>query len=223
MRSSWPFSRDGSIRCLVDSWDSTFQADFVVGTLFDTSSLATVSCEQVRLFVFLHGMAASICTSNCAFEFSYGFFDFFVFQIKKVNACRSASILEFWLLVRPLLFLAFLSGFTNLGPYFRPHMIWSRSRLNFCQSPPGPKKKPLEEVFLWIEWSFVNSVQESDKLLFVSTFQSSSIRFSCITSRSVWVNLAARTYLSGIRNVSSFGTQVEIDAQYDDDKWSHLE
>ena len=31
-----------------------------------------------------------------------------------------------------------LSGFPIVGPYFRPYMIWSRSRLNFCQSASGP-------------------------------------------------------------------------------------
>ena len=63
---------------------------------------------------------------------------FFVFQINKVNTSLLSSKLEFGLLVCPFLFFSSLSGFLHFGPYIRPHMIWSRSRLNFCQSFPGP-------------------------------------------------------------------------------------
>ena len=36
------------------------------------------------------------------------------------------------------LFFSILSAFPNFGPYLRLYMIWSRSRFDFCQSPPGP-------------------------------------------------------------------------------------
>ena len=35
------------------------------------------------------------------------------------------------------LFFSILSGFTHFRPYFWTYMIWSGSRLNFCQSHPG--------------------------------------------------------------------------------------
>ena len=65
-------------------------------------------------------------------------FVFFVIRINNVNSSQSPSIVELRLLFCPFLFFSILSGFPNFRPYFRPCMIWSRSRLNFCQSPPGP-------------------------------------------------------------------------------------
>ena len=88
---------------------------------------------------FLHGMAASMCTFN--------FFPAFFFISS--NYLSSGSIKFF-----PLSLPAFSSfGFSfahscfcrfcaaplaEICPYFRPHMIWSCCRLNFCQSLPGP-------------------------------------------------------------------------------------
>ena len=76
----------------------------------------------------------------CMFE---SFFVILIIKIKEENSCQSSSIVEFWLLDFQLLFLSILSGFTNFGPYFWPYMIWSGSRLNFCQSLTGP------HVSLW--------------------------------------------------------------------------
>ena len=54
--------------------------------------------------------------------------------------------------------------------------------------------------------NFVKPFHKSDKLLLESTFQQSSTGFSCMTSRSKYVDLVTSMYFSGIRNVSSFGT-----------------
>ena len=51
--------------------------------------------------------------------------------------------------------------------------------------------------------NFVEPFHESDKYLLESTVQQSSIRFSYMTSRSVWVDLATSIHFIGIRNVSS--------------------
>ena len=46
--------------------------------------------------------------------------------------------------------------------------------------------------------NLVKPVHESNRLLFPSTSEQSSIRFSCATSRSVWVDLITSIYFSGI-------------------------
>ena len=79
------------------------------------------SCCQSESF-FLNGMASSVGHSN--------------FLLACVRVFLS-SIVEFWFLVFFHSF-SILSGFPNFGPYFRPYMIWSRSRLNFCHSPHIP-------------------------------------------------------------------------------------
>ena len=51
----------------------------------------------------------------------------------------------------------FLTGFSNFGPHFWPHMIWWGSCLNLCQSLPGP------HISLWrllFVVNFVNPVHE---------------------------------------------------------------
>ena len=68
-----------------------------------------------------------------------GFFVIIVLWIEKRDALNFRALSSFWLLFRPFLFFSFfLSSFANSGPYFRPHVIVSRSRLSFCQSPSGP-------------------------------------------------------------------------------------
>ena len=54
--------------------------------------------------------------------------------------------------------------------------------------------------------NLVKLVHESDRFLFPSTFQQSSIRFSCATSKSVWVDLMTSMYFSGSVNDASLGT-----------------
>ena len=62
------------------------------------------------------------------------------------------------------------------------HDLWSRSRLNFCQSLSPDFINPLGGFSL-NKANFVKPFHESDKLLFETTFQLSSIRFCCNTSR----------------------------------------
>ena len=50
-----------------------------------------------------------------------GFFIFFVFRNNIVYASHPSRIIEFWLLVCPLLLLPLLSGCPNFSLYFRPH------------------------------------------------------------------------------------------------------
>ena len=87
----------------------------------------------------------------------------------QLNATQSSTIIEFRLLVCPFLLLSLLSDFTNFGPYFRPHIVWSSGRLIFCQSPSDHIY--LFEGFSFSKTNFVSPFQESEKLLFASTFQ----------------------------------------------------
>ena len=95
-----------------------------------------LSCCWSEFFL-VHGMAASKGLSNFLIAFLKGFFVIMVIPDQKIDASQSSSIVELWHLVFPFLLFSILSGFPNLGPYFWPCMIWSGSRLNFCQSPSG--------------------------------------------------------------------------------------
>ena len=103
-----------------------------------------------------------------------GFFIFSIFRINETNASQSSSIIDFWLLDW---LSSLLSGFSNFGPHFRPHILRSSSCLNFCQSPPN-HQYPFGG-FSFNNVNFVNPVQESDKLPFASTppVQYSSLLF----------------------------------------------
>ena len=76
-----------------------------------------------------------------------GFWIFFVFQIYLINSSQFARILKLWLFICPFLPFSSLRCFTEIGPYFWPHVIQSRSRLVFWKSPPGPNMS-LRCVFL---------------------------------------------------------------------------
>ena len=80
--------------------------------------------------------APSLSSSLLAF---LSFVVFFIVKIDEVNPFQSSSIVEFWLLVFPLLFFSILSGITYFSPHFWPHVIWSGSLLIFCQYLPGPQ------------------------------------------------------------------------------------
>ena len=130
------------------SWFHSLPGGFMRPSCTSVFSLRNlVGCAEPR-YSFLQARQACglLFTRHCRFHRHFqlsprifdGLFEFFVFRIIEVDASHSSSIVDFRLLVCPFLFFSFLSGFSNLGPYFRPHMIWSRGRLNFCQSPPGP-------------------------------------------------------------------------------------
>ena len=98
------------------------------------------------------------------------------------------------------LFVSSFSGFSNSCPSVRPCMIWKWCRLDdFCQSPPAPHLSS-RRSFVQKCKSRETSVHESDRFRFPSTFQWSSTRFSCATSKSVWVDLMTSIYFSGIGN-----------------------
>ena len=123
-------------------------------------------------------------------QFSSRFENFFVcmvIRIDEVDSSQSSSIVELWLLVFPFLFFSILSGFPSFGPYFRPYMIWSRSRLNSCQSPWTTYN--LWEVSLsreWILWIRQTSVR-IDIPVVINTFLLHDVQIS--TSRPCYANV----------------------------------
>ena len=123
MCSSWFWGREGSTRCLVDSWDSTVQPYFVFGTLWDAFSSAP-SFLALEWISFLDGMAASIGTSN-----------FLHIHHLPDRWNKYLSVFErYRVLVSRLTILAFflVSGFSHFGPNFKPQILRSGSCLNFA-------------------------------------------------------------------------------------------
>ena len=139
----------------------------------DALSLAPVTRELLGLSVsFLHDKSCVHRHFQLPPRILKKFFVLFIIRINKVDASRSSSMIEFGLLVCPFLFfLSLLNGFPNFGPYFRPHIIWSGGRLNFCQSLPDHVFPFGSFAFNYVD--FVNPFQETDKLLFESTFHQS--------------------------------------------------
>ena len=62
--------------------------------------------------------------------------------------------------------------------------------------------------------NFVNPVHESDKFPFSSTVHKSSMRFSCMTSRFVWVHLVTSVYLFQWNRECLFLRHVELNSRF---------
>ena len=161
-------SREDSILCLVDSWDSTLQPQIVLGISWDAiSCFATTFVVQVWAFLFArHG--------RCHRSFQFpprileSFFVILVIRIKKFNSSQSSSIIEFWFFFCPFLLFSILSGFTNF--FHTSGHTWSGLEVawtfvNLHQ----------DHMFPWWGFSFnrvkfVKPFHEYDRLLFESTF-----------------------------------------------------
>ena len=174
-------------------WFQTLSCGFV--SLGDTCMLCFLESYWIRhsSLQFSESWSASEflyarhCRLHWKFQLSPRVFDCFllltIFQIDDMNASQPSSIIELWFFQSPfcfffserlfpfwiILFFPILSGFTNLRPYLRPYMIWSRCQLNCGQSPPGP------QTSLWRfslnKMNSVNPPEESHKHRFASTFQ----------------------------------------------------
>ena len=119
------------------------------------------------------------------FQLFSSFFDGFLkFSISGSNACQSSSIIEFWLSRLPtLVFLSSERLYQFSSILLATHsQVW---RLLELLSASLPDHMCPFGGFSFNKVYFVNPFQESDKLLFASTFRQSSKGFACITSRSV--------------------------------------
>ena len=144
MRSSWILDCKDSARCLVDSRDSIH----CFGTLLGSNFWLRNHFRDAWLSFARHGWShRSFKFSPRVFFFFANFFVLFVIWIDEVNSSQCSSIVELSFFFCPFLFFSMLRGLTNFRPNFRPYMIWSGSRLNLCQFPPGPHTSLLEVSF----------------------------------------------------------------------------
>ena len=124
MWSSWFLDCEDSVRCLVDSWDSTIQSYIVLHLFMANLRLCLRFRDAWLTFTRHRGSHRSFQFSSC------NFVNFWVSSyvwIKKRNSSQSSSIVELRFLFCPFLFLSILSSFTNFRPIFWPYMIWSGS------------------------------------------------------------------------------------------------
>ena len=124
-----------AIFMFVSREDSNIQSYIVLGIFWDAiSRFAATFVVLARTFLWA-GMDAVISLSN---QFSPQMFKcFLVIWFDKVNysVFEHCRVLASRSSVRVF---SILSDFTYFRPYFWPHVIWSGSRLNLCESPPGP-------------------------------------------------------------------------------------
>ena len=199
---------------------STIHAYFVFGTLWIQLRYQFPGAWMNLLFA-RHGRV------HRPFQFHprilLGFPVFFVIRIFKAVSSQSSSTVEFFgfSFFFNSCFFSILSCFSNFAPYISDH-TWSGLVVVWTFVILSPDHICPWEVFLLINWNLWNF---SSNLTCKSsmTFKKSSILFSCMTSRSVWVDLAASMCFSGTGNVSSFGTKSWTRGSLcDDDKLSHL-
>ena len=114
----------------------------------------------------LHSMTAARGLSKLYPRILDSFCVISVIRINKVNSSQSSSIVESWFLVCPFLLFSLLRSFSDLGPYLRPHILRSGSRLNFLSVTPNHINP-----FGGFSFDRVNPLHESDISLFESTFQ----------------------------------------------------
>ena len=126
MWSSWSFGWDASNRCLVDSCASKIRACFVFGIVLHSQLFASVSWDGNCFFVpFLHGIAASIGTSNFVLAF---------FMVSLSSPC-SGSMKQMPLNLRVLssfgfsiahyCFFSFWAAFPMMVHTSKPHILKS--------------------------------------------------------------------------------------------------
>ena len=213
MWSSWPLGIVGSIRCLVDSWDSTIPACFVFDILSGTRSLASISWST-------NDLDCSFCTAwllPSGFPtFSPHFLWFLDIlclpdQLSKfLSVCAHSQALALRLPILALLVFALL--------------YWDWSILlatcdPFSQSFELLKVSPLDRTgprggFSFNNENFLNQVQKSDNFLFSSTVHKSSMRFSCMTSRFVWVDIVTSKKLFQWNTECFFLRHVELNSRF---------
>ena len=118
--------REDSRRCLVDSCASTMHAHLVL----ESCRVYTLAVEfsEAGSMSFFYDLVPVLLR-------------FFYQRIRLpdhyLNASQPSSIFEFRFLDCPLLLFSLLSGFSNFGPSFNPHILRFGSCLNFRQSLPG--------------------------------------------------------------------------------------
>ena len=160
MWSSWFTGCEDYARCLVDSWDLTFQhTPFWNSSRMQFRALQTDSCGALWWLAF-----------PVFFLRLKNFRRFSDIWINKVNSFHFSSTVELQFLLCQFLFFHDSERRYQFSSILPDHKSGFGRRVNFCHSRSGPHVS-LWRFFLSIEWTLKNLVQESDKLLFESTFQ----------------------------------------------------
>ena len=164
----------------MDSWDSTVQPWTVLKIFSDT--ISGFAATSAMLFGTLLHMAGAVGLSSFLLAFlRISLYSSSSKSIKEDSA-QSSSIVELWFLFVPIP--AFLDS--ERLYLFSSKLLAIHDLVVACifvsLSP--------DHIYPFGGFSFnkvnlVKPLHESDKFLFESTFQQSSIRFSCNTSRSV--------------------------------------
>ena len=139
----------------------------------------------------------------------HGFADTTFLRTRKHNCCDAGFTLLLRTIVSPISFFHSCSSrlwaafpiFVHTYGHTWPGqvVVWT------LVSIPPDHKYPLES-FSFKRVNFVKPLQEYDKCWLESTFQWSSIRFSCMTSRSVQIDFGTSMYFRCTRNVASLNT-----------------
>ena len=101
-------------------------------------------------------------------------------------------------------FVSLLSGFLYFRPYFKPHMIWSRGCLNFCQYLSWPHI-PLGRFFIQSR----EICETCPRIWQTSVLVDIAIIVNTLFLRHIQIGVSAPgyTHVSGRGSVSSCGTQ----------------
>ena len=174
-------------------------ANFLLCIGFHDAGLLSVSLAG-------HGWShRSFQFSSCVFD---NFWILFVIGIDEVNPSQLSSIVKLQLVSLSPIPASLDSGrlYQFSSSLLAIHDLdWQSFRLNHCQSPPGPHVSLWKLLYQWSEFrkSFPGVWQ---MLAWIDIPAIASIFFSCMTSRSVWVDPVTSMYFRGMENASSFGT-----------------
>ena len=167
--SSWCFGWDGSALGLVDSWNSTVQPYLIFGTFGDATKCRS-RCQKLSLFFLVQGIAVPWVSP--AFFFLHFSWSPDTHDLPD-QWNRFLSIVEhysIWVFNCPFLFFSILSGFSKFWTILRAThdlVMWSSEMLSIS---PWTTFFPVGG-FSFNNVNFVKPLNESDKLLFKSTFQ----------------------------------------------------
>ena len=131
-----------------------------------------------------------------------GFFEFRILRVDEIDPSQFSSVFKMELFIRPLLLFLQLGVLSHWLQRIIEGLSWMQAVFSSISSGPHMS---VRSFLLSNRVNCVKPVQGSDKSLDPWIFQLSSMRFSCLTSKFVWVVLETWMHCSGIGNDSSLG------------------
>ena len=145
------------------------------------------------------------CWWHRNFQLSTSGFDceleFFVIWFVEEYSLQVSGIVELWFLDSPSLFCFLFFAASDMCYHLSDHTLSGREVVCFLVSLPTDHVYPSGGLS-FNKVNLVKPVHASDHSLSISTFQSSSICFSNITSKDVWVVLVTSMYFIGLGTYS---------------------